>query len=168
MIRKAQKSDCLNLAALSLQVWLQTYATEGLRLKISQYALSTFTELHFQTILSNDPCDIWVYIKEDHLVGFAAVDLASHFNDNANGFEVTTLYVSEHFQGQGIGRQLLDKIKAHYGLPFWLSTWVHNFKAIHFYNNLQFSIIGHLNFDIDGELHENYVFSSKKVNKTVV
>lgn len=162
MIRQAQKRDCINLAALSLQVWLQTYATGGLRLKISQYALSTFTELHFLEILHNKSCDIWVYIKEDHLVGFVAVNLASHFNnnDNANGFEVTTLYVSEHFQGQGIGRQLLDKVKEQYGLSFWLSTWIHNFKAINFYNNLNFSLIGQLNFNIDGELHENHVFSS--------
>ena len=42
MIRKALQSDCLDLAALSLQVWLHTYATKGIRSQISQYALSHF------------------------------------------------------------------------------------------------------------------------------
>jgi len=38
MIRQAEQRDCLDLAALSLQVWLHTYAMKGLRTQISQYA----------------------------------------------------------------------------------------------------------------------------------
>ncbi len=86
------------------------------------------------------------------------MDLESFFNNENNGYEVTTLYVSQHFQGQGIGRQLLDMVKTQHGLPFWLSTWVHNCQAIDFYRNLGFKVIGKLNFDLNGELHDNHVF----------
>ncbi len=34
MIRSAKKDDCLNLAALSIQVWLHTYAPEGITAEI--------------------------------------------------------------------------------------------------------------------------------------
>ncbi|MEZ8224392.1 N-acetyltransferase family protein [Vibrio splendidus] len=159
MIKKARLSDCLDLAALSLQVWLHTYATQGLRAKVSHYALSTFTERHFQQLLNNPACQIWVYIHEEHLVGFISVDLDSNFNDETHGYEVTTLYVSEHFQGQGVGRKLLDEIKVQHGASFWLSTWVNNQKAIDFYRNLGFKLVGELSFDLEGELHENHVFS---------
>ncbi|MEZ8297625.1 N-acetyltransferase family protein [Vibrio splendidus] len=159
MIRKARVSDCLDLAALSMQVWLHTYATQGLRRKISHYALSTFTENYFQQIINNMACETWVYIKDEHLVGFIVVDLKSYFKDETNGYEVTTLYVSEHFQGQGVGRQLLDQIKNQHGLPYWLSTWVNNHNALNFYENLRFKLIGELSFDLDGELHENHVLS---------
>ncbi|OLQ87900.1 hypothetical protein BIY21_16520 [Vibrio ponticus] len=163
MIRKAKPSDCLDLAALSLQVWLNTYATQGLRAKISHYALSTFTEHHFQQLLNNPDCQIWVYLREEHLVGFIAVDLASHFNLENHGYEITTLYVSEHFQHQGIGRKLIDEIKAQYGASFWLSTWVNNQKASDFYRKLGFYHVGNLSFDLDGELHENHVLAYKEI-----
>jgi len=163
MIRKARLDDCLDLAALSLQVWLQTYATQGLRAKISHYALSTFTERYFQQLLSEPRTEIWVAIIEEHLVGFIALDLSSNFNDNDSdigyGYEITTLYVSEHFQGQGIGRQLLNEAKKQYGLPYWLSVWVKNDQAVNFYTKLGLKLIGEQNFDLNGELHQNSVFS---------
>ena len=158
MIRKARPSDCLDLAALSLQVWLHTYAIQGLRAKLSHYALSTFTEHHFQQILSNPACQIWVYRQEEHLVGFISVDLDSTFNDEDYGYEVTTLYVSEHFQGQGVGSKLLDEVKVQHGASFWLSAWVNNQKAIDFYQKYGFKNVGELNFELEGELHQNHVF----------
>jgi diamine N-acetyltransferase len=54
MIREAKESDCVNLAALSLEVWLTTYSIDGIRTENSRYALSTFTEKHFKELL-NDP-----------------------------------------------------------------------------------------------------------------
>ncbi|WP_320827147.1 N-acetyltransferase [Reinekea sp.] len=159
MIGKATPEDCLDLAALSLQVWLQTYATQGLRETISRYALSTFTERYFQQLLNEPAVEIWVARKEEHLVGYVAVDLGSNFNGKAHGYQVTTLYVSEHYQGQGIGRQLLDTVKNQYGLPYWLSVWVKNDLAINFYTRLGFRLIGELDFNLSGELHQNQVFS---------
>jgi ribosomal protein S18 acetylase RimI-like enzyme len=157
MIRKAIQSGGINLAVLSLQVWLHTYATQGVKKKISHYALSTFTEQYFNNILNDSTCGIWVYIEDEHLIGFIVVDLASTFDNAMNGYEVKTLYVSAHFHRQGIGRKLLDNIKVQHGSPFWLSTWAKNEGALRFYRNLDFTIIGELSFDLDGERHENHV-----------
>lgn len=160
MIRKARESDCLDLAALSLQVWLQTYATEGMRAQISRYALSTFTEGNFRDILNSASCEVWVCIENEHLVGFISVDMESTFRDETYGYEVTRLYVSDHFQGQGIGRQLLSEAKTHHGESYWLSTWVNNHKAINFYRNLGLRVVGEINFELEGEFHKNYIFSN--------
>jgi len=160
MIRQANQSDCLNLAALSLQVWLHTYATNGLREQISQYALSTFTERHFGELLEHSSHDIRIYEEGDRLLGMVVVDLDSSFNEKADtGYEVVNLYVSQHAQGQGIGRKLLKEIEILHGLPIWLSTWVKNYGAIEFYKKLGFRTIGELNFNLEGELHRNHVFS---------
>jgi len=160
MIRKANPTDCLNLAALSLQVWLHTYAINGLREQISQYALSTFTEGHFNELLRLDSYDILVYEEDDRLFGVVVVDLESTFNGSVDsGYEVVNLYVSQHAQGRGIGSKLLKEIECLHGLPFWLSTWVENHAAIEFYKKLGFCIIGELDFNLQGELHRNYVLS---------
>jgi len=160
MIRNANQSDCLNLAALSLQVWLHTYATSGLRAQISQYALSTFTERRYSELLKQSSHDIGVYEEDDRLLGLVVVDLDSTFNGKPEtGYEVVNLYVSQHAQGRGIGSKLLKEIERLHGLPFWLSTWVKNEGAIEFYKKLGFRIIGELNFNLEGELHRNYVLS---------
>ncbi|WP_102794560.1 GNAT family N-acetyltransferase [Bowmanella denitrificans] len=158
MIRKALKSDCLGLAALSLQVWLHTYAKQGIRPQISQYALSTFTEEHFIRLLERESIDIRVFEEDSHLIGFVVADLNARF-DSLAGYEIATLYVSQHFHGKGVGRQLLKEIESVHGLPFWLSTWVHNQDAIGFYQKLGFNIVGELNFNLQGELHRNHVLA---------
>lgn len=41
MIRDATKEDCINLTALSLQVWLDTYAVDGIDRNISGFPCAT-------------------------------------------------------------------------------------------------------------------------------
>jgi hypothetical protein len=38
MIREATESDCINLTALSLEVWFQTYSIDGIRTENSNKA----------------------------------------------------------------------------------------------------------------------------------
>ncbi|WCE30928.1 GNAT family N-acetyltransferase [Vibrio sp. SCSIO 43137] len=162
MIREAKPTDCVDLAALSIQVWLHTYATDGVREKISRYVLNNFTEQQFLNFLNRPEIKVLVYIKDEHLVGFVTVDLTSEYESEGNGYEISTLYVSEHFHGMGIGRQLLCKVQAQFGLPFWLSTWEGNVNAIGFYHKLGFKMIGEVNFDLDGEFYNNHVLQLSK------
>ncbi|MGF1718124.1 GNAT family N-acetyltransferase [Photobacterium chitinilyticum] len=141
MIREAKPEDCVDLAVLSLQVWLHTYATKGIREKISRFALNTFTEKYFLDLLNRSENKVQVYIKDEHLIGFVVIDLASKCSAENAGYEIKTLYISEHFQGSGIGRQLLSQIESQYGSPFWLSTWENNINAIGFYQKLGFKIL---------------------------
>lgn len=163
-IRTAVKSDSANLAALSLQVWLDTYAVEGIRDKISDYALSAFTPSNFSDLIAAASHDILLYTENDHLVGFVAVNLTSEFESPKNGYEVATLYVSAHFQGKGIGKALLKALIKRYGAPFWLATWCQNSGGLDFYRHLKFVDIGKLNFDLDGELFENVVLRCDEID----
>lgn len=160
MIRKALASDCLNLAALSIQVWLHTYAVNGVRSQLSHYALSTFNEAYFADLLTRESVDIQVFEDGSHLIGFIVVDLESTFESRSDsGFEIVTLYVSQHFHGQGVGRKLIQAIEHLYGAPFWLSVWVNNLDAIGFYNRLGFETIGELSFALQGEQHRNHILA---------
>ena len=137
MIREANQGDCINIAALSLQVWLETYAIDGIRTENSKYALSTFTEKHFKGLLGEQNYRLLVYIDGVYLRGYALVNLESQFESENNGFEIEKLYVQGPFQGKGIGRKLLLEVKARYGEIFWLYTWVRN-KSIAFYKKFGF------------------------------
>ncbi|MDP2559637.1 GNAT family N-acetyltransferase [Psychrobium sp. 1_MG-2023] len=157
MIRAAQPKDCISLAALSIQVWLETYAVEGIRTTYSTYAISTFTESYFLKLL-NHP-DYRLLVSEIDVIyqGYVLVNLASDFNDNSNGFEVEKLYVHSKFSGQGIGRRLLEQVQKNYGDKFWLYTWVEN-ESNHFYRHLGFTKLGLLSFEFDGQQIENNVY----------
>ena len=156
MIREANKSDCINLAALSLEVWLQTYSIDGIRTENSKYALSTFTEEHFEKLLYEPKYKLLVFVEGIYLRGYTLINLDSQFKSEENGFEIEKLYVQGSFQGQGIGQSLLSEIKIRYGSSFWLYTWIRN-KSINFYKKFGFRDIGQYNFKFGNDIIENRV-----------
>ncbi len=159
MIREAHADDSINLAALSIEVWLHTYARQRVRKEIARYVLQNFTEHFFVSTLEHANYRILVFIKEDHLVGYSMVNLRSMWLNQSNGYEIDKLYVQEHFQGMAIGRQLLAETLARYGGSCWLSTWVHNEKALNFYKHMGFVDIGQRLFTLGKESHLNRVLA---------
>lgn len=169
MIREARKEDASNLAVLSLRVWLDTYATEGIKTNYSEYVLSQFTPAYFESLIRADsPCmddeviespyRILVFEQEDVLKGYVLINLASYFDDNSQyGFEIEKLYVDATFKGLGIGRSLIEAVKQHFGHFFWLYTWVEN-ESNCFYTHLGFKQIGQFSFCFSEQLIENNVY----------
>lgn len=158
MIRNATQKDALNLAALSIQVWLHTYADEGIRDEISNFVFANFTETIFERRIQSTDYPILVAEENGHLVGYVMAHLKSFWQGLSNGYEIDKLYVQEPFQGKGVGRRLLMAMAEEFGHPFWLSTWVHNKPAIDFYQRLGFTDAGHTDFKLADECHQNQVF----------
>jgi len=158
MIRKANISDCINLAALSLEVWLRTYCVDGIRSENSTFAISTFTEESFKKILADSNRRILVFTDGIYLRGYVLINLESHYQSEDNGFEVEKLYVQEAFQGKGVGQTLLQEIKRRYGSSFWLYTWVRN-KSIQFYEKFGFRNIGQYEFKLGNDTIKNLVLT---------
>jgi len=163
MIREANETDILNLRVLCTQVWLHSYAKDGIRTEISNFILNTFTNDYFEQRLNKSKYKIFVYEIENHLVGCVIINLKSTFENKINGYEIDTLYVQEHFQGQGLGKEMLLKMAQNFGGTYWLSTWVYNLSAISFYKYLGFEDIGKIMFDLGTELHENRVLAVKNI-----
>ena len=156
MIREANRKDRMALTALSLQVWLDTYAIDGINTEISNHVLSLFTPEHFDRVMDDPGCRVLVCTEGAYLRGYALANLASRFEGDENGFEIEKLYVHTPFQGRGIGRSLLDEIRARYGSPFWLYTWVRN-PSIAFYKRYGFRDIGRYDLVFDSGRVENRV-----------
>ncbi|SCX91393.1 GNAT family N-acetyltransferase [Desulfoluna spongiiphila] len=157
MIRNACGSDCINLAALSLDVWLQTYSVDGICKESSTFALSTFTEEYFKQRLRDSKYRCLVFEDGMYIRGFTLINLESRFQSDVNGFEIEKLYVHSPFQGRGIGRKLLAEIKEQFGDRFWLYTWVRN-KSVGFYEKCGFKNIGSYSFMFGADPIENHVF----------
>lgn len=156
MIREACDSDCINLAALSLGVWLQTYSADGICMENSRFALSTFNEEYFMQRLRDSRYRCLVFEEGMYIRGYALINLESRFQRGVSGFEIEKLYVHSPFQGRGIGRKLLAEIKERLGDRFWLYTWVRN-KSVGFYEKCGFEHIGTHRFAFGDHTIENHV-----------
>ena len=156
MIREANEEDCISLAGLSLDVWFNTYALDGINTAYSKYAISTFTEQNFIKMIRDSKYRILVNTEEIYLRGYALINLESFYAVAENGFEIDKLYVHGPFQGKGIGKGLLSEVERRYGEQFWLHTWVHN-KSIGFYKKYGFKEIGRYVFMLGEEKIQNCV-----------
>ena len=161
-VRQAQTDDVSRLAVLAAQVFLHTYATEGVSFSISSFVLDELTPAKFAALLQ-DPC-VLILVAEtgDNLVGLAVLRFdTSCPNAPSVSVELQTLYVQEHFVGQGIGTSLLEEAQALAKLRsssvLWLTVNARNDSAISFYTRRSYLKIGVFDFVLGGVGHANHV-----------
>jgi ribosomal protein S18 acetylase RimI-like enzyme len=162
IIRRARHDDAARIAVLATQVWLHTYATEGISAGIADYTRTQITPEKYLAIQNDASSHIWVAERGAHLIGFAVLKLGVPCPTSASTLaELQTLYVQAHFVGQGVGRQLLSVAEKTAfnlaGMPLWLTVNAHNAQAIGFYIHQGFTKQGTTDFVLEGQRHENHV-----------
>ncbi|RED49945.1 GNAT family N-acetyltransferase [Aestuariispira insulae] len=171
MIRQATESDSIKISALATQVFLDTYATEGVSERIARYVVENFRPEDFENRFHTEGRETYLYELEGNLVGLMELHLAVPCPARpACRLEIETLYVSRHFHARGIGRDLLalalDRSRGPSGgkegekgtgAGLWLTVNHQNTAAIRFYDKLGFEKIGTDFFDLLGESHENHI-----------
>lgn len=162
LIRQGKPEDAETLAALAIQVWLHTYATDGVSSTIARYVLAEFTPERFQDMLKRAAATILVAEMGASLVGYAVVHVGASCAEAASATaELATLYVQEHFIGKGAGSALLRHAEAvagqRTGHPLWLKVNARNNKAIAFYAQHGYNKIGVAYFSLGANEHENLV-----------
>ena len=161
-IRHAQPDDASRLAVLAAQVWMHTYATQGVSSVIADYVLAELTPQSFAAKLGNPEITILVAEHDAHLLGFAVVQSGTVCASATEAtVELATLYVQAHYQGQGIGCRLLHGARAlaaaHAGTGLWLTVNAQNAAAIDFYRHHDFQLVGTADFVLGGVAHQNWV-----------
>lgn len=162
-LRPALAADALCLSVLATQVFLDTYATSGIRPTVAREVLSAYSEASFHRALASTTTRLWVAERAGHLIGFAEVTFGATHPLAPPGVqaELLRLYVQEPFTGQGVGSQLLAQAErgaAHTGATvLWLTPWVHNQRALRFYARRGYQDHGLTWFTFEGESHENRV-----------
>ena len=164
-IRLACTSDAAQLAALGMQVWLHTYATEGISPEIASYVLATFTQPQLSELLANPASSVIVAEHNACLIGYAVLNwnAVCPIASNANA-ELATLYIQEHFTGQRIGSALLAQAQSiareRAQQSIWLTVNANNHRAIAFYTKHHYINKGETYFRLGDTDHQNYVFVS--------
>ncbi len=162
-LRAAEIQDTLCLSVLAMQVFLDTYATQGIRPAIAREVLSGYSQVTFDAALVNPHARLCVAERLGHLVGFAHVTLGATHELAPPGrqAELLRLYVQEPFTGRHVGSRLLaraEQLALEGGASvLWLTPWVHNHRAVAFYLRRGYQDYGLTHFVFEGESHENRV-----------
>ncbi len=165
LLRQAKPEDALCLSVLAMQVFLDTYATEGIRAEIAREVLSSYSQAEFAKAIGSRRTRFEVAEVKGNMVGFAQVTFgASHeLAPTGTQAELLRLYVQEPFTGAKVGTLLLAEaefIASRSGARvLWLTPWVHNQRALAFYARRGYSDYGLTYFTFEGESHGNRVLA---------
>ncbi len=167
-IRQAIPADAACLAVLATQVWLHTYATDGISTVIARYVLAEFSAAKFSAILAQEHSKVLVAEVNGHAVGYALVNTGVACTADGPCVEVASLYVQAHFAGQGVGSALLREcqrlaLQRTGSAAIWLTVNAKNYPAIAFYKKHGLAQTGTAYFELGGEKHENHVLVSASV-----
>lgn len=162
VIRPANLTDASSLAALGLEVWLNTYIRNGVNAFFADYALQHFTAARFEEILARTDQTILVSQNSVGIDGFIHVASGSPAPVPAcSDLEIAKLYVQPRHQGSGAGGRLLDaglRLCASTGRPdVWLAVNAENDRASEFYLRKGFAKVGETEFRIDDKSYPNHV-----------
>lgn len=168
-IRNANSQDVLNLSVLKKQVFISTYALEGIRSDFSRHINAEFSIEKTSKELNDKNKITLIAEHKDCIIGYAEIILNSNCNDlTENSPELSKLYVFEHFKGKGVGYSLIsesENIARNKGFQgLWLTVYHLNRNAILFYKKQDYKIIGKTDFEMENQKYENKIMF-KKLNK---
>ena len=167
-IREGIPADAERLAVLATQVWLHTYATEGISAVIARYVLSELSVSKFVACLAQESSTVLVAELDENIVGYAIVNTGVACPSGSPTVEVASLYVQEHFARKTIGSSLLRQsrqvaLRRTGSSAIWLMVNAQNWPAIAFYQKHGLVKTGTAYFELGGDKHENHVLVSASV-----
>lgn len=162
--RVAEPADTLCVSVLATLVFLDTYASDGVRPDLAREALSNYSPEVFEARIRDSSNHFLLAERAGHLVAFSECSLSSQppVPFLSGGVELVRLYVQRHSQRSGIGASLLARAEAHangHGAPLlWLTAWVGNAKARAFYVAQGYRDVGAASHVFEGQAYENRVY----------
>jgi ribosomal protein S18 acetylase RimI-like enzyme len=163
-LRTGSSTDAASIAALATLVFLDTYATHGVRPDLAREAFHGYSQQAFLARLAESQRR-FIVAEDDGLVGFAEL-LCSNLSSPVVpvwGGELVRLYVQPRAQRGGIGRALIrevEKLGSASWLPsIWLSVWEDNAGALEFYRQVGYAEVGTTTYSFEGNSYGNRVLS---------
>jgi diamine N-acetyltransferase len=170
--RRATAADALTLSTLATQVFLDTYATNGINAALAREAGAVYSPEVFESRLQDASVELVVATASASMVGFVDIAFATRCPvPGVHGAEVFRLYVQRPFLRRGLGRALITKAEASArdrGMDAaWLTAWVGNDRALAFYGSMGYRDIGATEHVIEGVAHENRVLCKRLATSAV-
>lgn len=170
-LRPAIPADAPCIGMLGIQVFLDTYAPDGVRPELAREAMQNFSAAAIEEQMASASISFIVAERSGHLVGFAQL---THGTDHVlvpyeRAAELNRLYVQKRFMSKGIGKALLQRAEAlaasRGAEALWLTAWVENPRALAYYPKQGYSDVGATTYIFEDDHYENRLFVKELVNR---
>jgi len=147
-IKQVTIADIDTLLNLSRQTFFDAFLHRNTPSDMDAYAATAFTIQKFEDELSNPDSRFYFAVIDNTIAGYLKLNHNTAQTElrDPNSLEVERIYILQQYQGQQIGKKLIDfaidtaiSRKLSY---VWLGVWEHNDKAIKFYKNKGFEQFG--------------------------
>lgn len=163
-IRPAGANDAPCISVLGTQVFIDTYAADGIRPSLAREVAAHLSAPAVAALLAMPAVRFLAAERAGHLIGFAQLtEGATHDRVAARpAAELNRLYVLERFTGAGVGAALLGRAEALAAAAgaaaLWLTAWDGNRRALGFYARRGYTDVGATPYVFEDERYVNRVF----------
>ena len=162
-LKKCTIEDFDVLRELCIRTFYETFAHLNTVEDMQAYLDEAFEINKLRGELNNPDSDFFFLYFNDTLAGYLKLNEAPSQTDinDSSALEIERIYVASEFQGEGLGRYLMEQAiaiaterKKKYA---WLGVWEKNEKAICFYMKNGFYEIGTHTFVMGEDVQTDYV-----------
>lgn len=150
--------DIYYLKSISEQTFLDTYAKYNTSENMEAHLKEAFNISQLTAEINNKDCEFYFAKIHGEIAGHLKLNLNEAQTDlkDDSSIEMERIYVVKQYQGNKVGRQLVDftirralEIKLNY---VWLGVWERNADALQFYKKMGFKEFGTHTFKLGDEL----------------
>jgi diamine N-acetyltransferase len=159
-IRQSTKEDASILAQMGRQTFIESHSHSAPDHVINEYVQNNYNETAIRGSLKDPANKFHIIYYDDQPAGYSKI-IFNHPHagiPNKNVSKLEKIFLLGRFYDLKLGKQLLafniDLAKLHGQSGIWLFVWIENERAIRFYKNHGFQIIGDHNFRLS-ESHYN-------------
>ena len=162
-LRNCTIEDIDTLRALSIKTYYETFADMNTPENMQAYLDEAFEVNKLLRELSDPNSTFLLLYLNELLAGYLKLNEAPSQTDmnDKTSLEIERIYVSSEFQGEGLGRYLMEQaiaVAAERNKAYiWLGVWEENKKAIRFYKRNGFYEIGTHSFVMGEDVQTDYV-----------
>lgn len=160
-IKRCTEIELTALAEISRRTFVEAFEKDNEPDDFKNYIDSAFDKEKLRNELSNKDSHFYFVYFNQTLVGYFKLNFNAAQTDLnlAESSELERIYVSKEYQGKGIGKWILNKVKGIVEKSqkefLWLGVWEKNTKAISFYQRNGFSKFG---------MHPYYIGNDKQMD----
>lgn len=162
-IKVACTNDTAVISRLGETTFTETYAEFNDRKNLQKYIKASFSKKSTLSQLEDDR-NFFLLAQLDHKsIGYAKLrENNQPFHDKTiNAVELERIYVLKQYQGEGVGKSLLDSCLAFAQLRkypvMWLGVWENNLNAVKFYQRQGFVVFGSHKFQFGDDEQNDFL-----------
>lgn len=169
--RIGNEADALCVGVLAIQVFLDTYAKDGIRPDLAREVLNNYSPDAFSVRLMEQDTTFVIAERGGCSLGFCEVARSRQCPVAAavGKVELVRLYVQRSSQRLGLGRALMGRAEMlameASADSLWLTAWTGNAQALAFYHALGYNAVGATAYAFEDQIYENKVLVKTKLGR---